>query len=214
MNVLGLFFVLISGIGDSLDVQAAWVSSSISGGALVGPRALALPPMTLRPREIEKESEDLEWVPERSLKMERDGSRISEVRGSSVRIPTKLGDSDAGENSSSSVSVSSPFRLASAWSLASSTDRTLADPLESPCNFQTLRASREKGMSRGSMGPSLPEWINGSGISFGSHSILSVKFDMLGFEETDPNRGLIPDDLHASPKLNTLAPSVGINLKF
>jgi hypothetical protein len=214
MTVLGLFFVLMSGIGDSLEVRAAWVSSFVRRAAGDGSRALHFPPIPHRPREIEKESEDIEWVPEGSLKLERDGSRTWAARGSSGRFPTELGDFDEGGSGSSRVSEPGSLRPLSTLSRDSAVNRRSLDPLSSPCNFQNLRASREKGMARGSVGPSLPDWIDNSGIRFGSHSILSVKFDMLGFEETDPDRGLVPDDLHASPRLNSLAPSLGINLKF
>jgi hypothetical protein len=214
MNVLGMFFVLVTGIGDSLGVRAAWISSSLLREVLPAPGALRVSLSSELPPETGKDSKENEWVPEQSLTLEHDPSRILREDGTSVRIPSVLGDFGDGERGSSSLSESGALRPLSGLSHESVLKSRAIDPLDSPCNFQNLRASREKGMARGSIGPSLPEWINSSGISFGSHSILAVNFDMLGFEDTDPDRGLIPDALHASPKFNNLATSVGISLKF
>lgn len=214
MNTLGLLFLLLAGGGDAQPIRTAFGGASF---AFEAEGALPASGMSLAhgmSRETETASEEWEWIPERTLRWDREGSLYFGLDSFGPGTRSRLGSSEETENA-----WRGPREPAGAWqsavpSFQAVMIRKFMEPLELLCKLQNVRASYEKGISDLSIGTSLPDWVDATGLSLGSHSVFTINFDMLGFEEADPEHRIILDDRHATARLSYLATSLGIRLKF
>lgn len=205
MIMLGLMFVLAAGGGATLPFSAPVLLHP--WGALPEAEVSFLSEIP-----AESEIEKAEWLPDRTLGYEQDGSRYASSYGYESFASYRLALPGEAERPPRDLLEPNPIWVNAVPAIESLVMRGFMEPLDYLCRVQNVRATYEKGISDLSIGTSLPAIIDSLGFSLGDHSFLSLNFDMLGFEDSDSR--IILDDRHATARLSYISTSLGIRLKF
>jgi hypothetical protein len=158
--------------------------------------------------------EPKEWIPETTLQYDQDGSQCSGPGPTATETPFRTSHPGAGENPFEFGPGTTTIWGSPSRSYPSSAIRAILEPLDILCKWENVRVASEKGLPDLSVATSLPDWIDSWGCAIGANSLLSVSFDMLGFEETESSNPIILDSKHGTARLSYLSTSLSISLKF
>lgn len=146
------------------------------------------------------------WTPEPSLRVDRDGSWISAPPSDAGEKPLWIAPPGMGDSLFEDGRGTGPV-----WQSAI---RAILEPLDLLCRWENVQAAYEKGFADLSVTTSLPVWIDSWGCALGTHSLLSVSFDMLGFEDFEGSDPVILDSHHGTARLNYVSSAISFSLKF
>ena len=158
--------------------------------------------------------ESKDWIPETILQYDQDGSRSSGPAPEALETPLRTTHPGTGENPFERGAATPAVWGSASRSYPSTTIRAILEPLDLLCRWENVRVASEKGFPDLSVATSLPDWIDSWGCAIGANSLLSVNFDMLGFEETESSNPVILDARHGTARLSYLSTSLSISLKF
>jgi len=154
------------------------------------------------------------WMPETVLGYNQSGSRLSGTSPKPAESPHRAYPFAVGEDLFEDGREGGAVRPSATASYPANAIRAILEPLDALCRWENVRAACEKGFPDLSVATSFPGWIDSWGCAIGANSVLSVNFDMMGFEEFGDSDHLILDSRHGIPRLSYLSTSVGFSLKF
>ncbi len=195
-----LFLLLRIGSGPSFDVFADAAESSPE---------LPRPFDSVAPGEFSEDGpaeEPPAWTPETALRVDRDGANGSGPPSDSAEALIQ----EAAPAMSDSLVENSP----GPGPFCRSAIRAILEPLDLLCRWENVRAACEKGFPDLSVVTSLPGWIDSWGCALGTHSLLCVSFDILGFEELQGSDPVILDPKHGTARLSYVSTAISFSLKF